>query len=507
MTTRNFQINKLVAFLLILLAGTSAYSQEMLGIMNSNYAGINGAILNPATPVSSPYYLDINVLSAHFFAENNYIYFAKDEYRFKRFLQPNPTFPTHPPDGKAYYDYYTNPDKKGFVNLRVMGPSAAVVMGRHAIGFYEDVRSATSARNFSYELAKFMFEGLTFPPQYDINYIDENKMALANLEWAELALNYSYVFRNMDTHYWTAGITVKSLQGYAGAYANINHLDYIVPDHDTLIVNSAIGEAGISLPLDYQANTLINSPIFRGKGVGFDIGVTFQQKQRSSGLSNNFTTLCSQSYTPYVYKIGISLLDIGRIRFKDNAIKAVLDDRSTIWPGISNVNFQNINTMVNDISNHFYGNTTQLVADNKIVIGLPTAFSVQADYNVLGNWFMNGSLIYPIKLMKVSVVRPALLAFAPRYETRLIGIGMVASFYDWSKFHLGINARFRGLFVGTEKLGAFFHFSDFTGMDIYAGIKISFLKGKCRPKVSDKCDPNEYKKFHIKRSRSDMLRF
>ena len=70
----------------------------MLGIMNSTYSGINGAIINPALPVSSPYYLDINIVSANLFIENNYIYLAKNEYRFKRFLQRNPKFPTLPPD-------------------------------------------------------------------------------------------------------------------------------------------------------------------------------------------------------------------------------------------------------------------------------------------------------------------------------------------------------------------------------------------------------------------------
>ena len=469
--------------------------------MNSTYSGINGAIINPAFPVSSPYYLDFNIVSAHFFAENNYVYFARNEYRFRRFFQSNPKFPTHPPDNKPYYDYYTNPSKKGFVNARIMGPSAALVMGRHSVGFYEDVRSATSARNFSYELAKFMYEGLTFPPQYDINYIDNQRMSVANLEWAELALNYSYVLKDRDMQYWTAGVTVKSLLGYAGAFVTLDHLDYMVPDRDTLIVNSAIGEAGIALPMDYQGNTFLSSPLFKGKGIGFDLGITFQEKLRFSSHSNDFTSLCSQSYTPYRYKIGFSILDIGRIRFKDNALKVFIDDRSTFWPGISHIDYTNMNDMINQISTHFYGNTTQMVVDDKFTIGLPTALSLQADVNFRGNWFLNGTALYPLKLMETSVVRPALLAVAPRYETRVFGIGMVASLYDFSKFHFGLNARYRGIFIGAEKLGAFFHFSDFTGIDIYAGIKISFLKGNCHTSSGESCGNNEYVKYQKKKKK------
>jgi len=485
--------------ILLIWAGKRVTAQEMLGIMNSTYSGINGAIINPALPVSSPYYLDINIVSANLFIDNNYIYLAKNEYRFKRFLQRNPKFPTHPPDNKFYYDYYTKSFKKGFINARVMGPSAALVIGRHAIGFYIDARSVTSARNFSYDVAKFMYEGFTFPPQYHVKYVDNKKLSAASLGWAELAVNYSYVFKNTDIEYWTAGITIKDLQGYAGAYVNIDHLDYMVTNRDTLIVNSATGEAGIALPLDYQANTYTNSPLFRGKGIGFDLGITFQQKQQSSGLSNNFISLCSQTYVPYRYKIGISILDIGWIRFKENAIKAVIQDRSAFWPGINLTSFQNMNDIINQVSNHFFGNATQFVVDHAITIGLPTTLSVQADVNYRGNWYISGTADYPIKLMKACVVSPAMIAIAPRYETRIIGFGMVVSFYDWSKFQLGLNARFRGFFIGSEKIGAFFHFSDFTGIDFYAGLKISFLKGHCRSTSSATCGNNEYVKYQKKR--------
>jgi hypothetical protein len=492
---------------LFLLAGERVASQEMLGIMNSTYSGINGAIINPASPVASPYYLDINLLSAHLFAENNYIYLAKDEYRFKRFFQNNPEFPTHPPDNKPYYDYYNVSSKKGFLNVRLMIPSASIVIGKHAFGIYGDVRSATSARNFSYEMAKFLFEGFTFPPQYDINYIDDRKMSAANLEWTEYAFNYSYAIKNVDQEYWTVGVTVKSLQGYAGGYITSKFIDYLVPDADTLIVNNATGEAGIALPLNYHGNAYINSPLYRGKGLGFDLGITFQQKQSLNELSSNFTSLCSQPYIPYRYKIGISLLDIGRIRFTDNAIKYAIDNRSTIWSGINEVDFVDINDLADQISNHFYGNNTQLVAGNEIKIGLPTAASVQADYNFKGNWFVNGTAVYPIKLWRASVVRPPLFAVSPRYETSTFGIGMVASLYDWSILHIGLNARYKGFFIGSEKLSAFFHFTNFTGLDIYAGIKISFLKGKCRSYSNASCGNNEYVKYQKKKKKSDSLKF
>ncbi len=473
-------------------------AQEMTGITGSKYGGIHSALINPSLPVLSPYYLDVNIITTHLFLQNNYIYLAKDEYQFKRFFQANPQFPTHPPEGKFYYDYYTSQLKNGYINARIMGPSAAVMMGRHAFGFYENARSVTSVRNIPMNLAKFFFEGLTYPPQYDIRYKHTDNIALSQLTWAEFALNYSYIFQNRGSDYWTAGITVKNLQGYAGVYAFTSLMDYMVPDHDTLIVYHATGEGGMSLPMNYANNSYVPSPLFRGKGFGIDMGITYEKKNRSSTNSSNFKKLCAQPYTPYFYRVGVSILDIGRIRFNDNALKFNVEDGATFWPGISDVEYTNMNAVIADVSNHFFGNPTQLITDNKFRIGLPTAFSAQADVNILGNWFVNGMAILPVKMSKSSVVRPSVLTIGARYDSRSIGFGITTTAYDYQRIHVGVNARIFGFFIGSEKITSFFKLADFTGIDFYGGIKFNLQKGKCRSFTSSSCGNNEYKLYQKK---------
>jgi hypothetical protein len=477
----------------------TAGAQEMFGITGSKYGGIHNALINPSLPVLSPFYLDVNVVTTHLFLQNNYLYLAKDEYKFSRFLTTNPQLPTHPPEGKFLYDYYTNQLKKGYINLRVMGPSFAVMMGKHAFGFYTNARSVTSVRNVPVNLAKFFFEGLTYPPQYDIRYQHTENISMAELAWAEFALNYSYLFKNTGSDYWTAGITLKNLQGYAGAYAYTNMLEYLVPDHDTLIVYHATGEGGISIPMDYGNNQYTASPLFRGSGYSLDIGLTYERKNRSGLNSYNFRKLCSQSYTPYIYRIGVSIIDIGRIKFKDNALKFNVNDGSTIWPGISDVEYTNMNNIVAQVSNQFFGNSTELITGNNFAIGLPAAISAQADVNIIGNWFVNGMAFLPVKLSTPSVVRPSLLVLGGRYDSRLIGFGVSASAYDYTNIHLGVNARFLGFFIGTEKLGGFLSLNDFEGIDFYGGIKINFLKGKCRSFSNTSCGNNEYKQYQQKK--------
>jgi hypothetical protein len=479
-------------------------AQEMLGIVNSNYAGITGTVINPAVTVTSPFYIDINLVTANIFAENNYIYLAKDEYRFRRFFSKNPDFPTHGTDNNlVVYDYYNKRNKTGYANARILGPSFAVTIGRHSFGFVTGARAVMSTKNVPYDIAKFALEQLRYPPQNDINFTDSRNIYNAELAWAENGINYSYVLKQESLDYWAAGITVKDLRGYGGGYLYTENVDYSIPDSDTLVINNIVGEGGYSLPLNYQTNEYERNPLFRGKGIGVDIGVIYQKKKKDI-QDESVGKLCDQNYTPYQYKIGVSLLDIGRVRFTQNAEKLVFDNVSTNWPDLMQTNFSNIRDLTNVLSNQFYGNPAELIKGNEIKIALPMALSVQADINYYKNWYVNGTLVFPIQISKSGLRRPALLALTPRFETALFDVSMPISLFDWTKPRIGISARFMWFFVGTEKLSGFFHYKDFTGLDFYFGAKISLRKGFCRnkggnghnnSKMGNNCGIEEYKMF------------
>jgi hypothetical protein len=476
-------------------------AQEMLGIVNSNYAGITGSVINPAVSVTSPFYLDINLVAGDFFAENNYIYLAKEEYRFSRFFSKNPDFPTHgDKNNMIAYDYYNTKDKKAFAGNRLLGPSFAVTVGRHSFGIVTGTRTFMSTKNVPYEIAKFAFERFEYPPQYNINYVDNQKIYNAEMAWAEVGFNYSYILKQESRDYLAAGITVKDLLGYAGGYTYADNIDYAVTNQDTLIINNLNAEAGYSLPLNYQTNEYVNDPLFRGKGIGVDLGVIYQRKKEDV-RSEKVDKLCSQKYTPYQYKIGVSLLDIGRIKFTQNAEKLVLDNVSTDWYGILQNQYSSVRDFTNLIGEQFYGNTTTLIQGNEINIALPTALSVQTDVNFYKNWFLNGTIVLPLQFSKSGLRRPALLAVTPRYETALFDLSMPVSLFDWTQPRIGLSARFMWFFVGTEKLSGFFHYKDFTGLDFYFGAKISLQKGHCRNNsqskkgAGDNCGIEEYKMF------------
>lgn len=471
-------------------------AQEMLGIVNSSRAGISGSIINPAVSVTSPFYIDISFVAADIFAENNYLYLAKNEYKFSRFFSKSSAFPTHGPDNNLIaYDNYSIPDKKAFAQFRLVGPSFAVTVGRHSFGFVSGARAVMSLRNVPYELAKFMFTSLDYPPQNDINYVDNRNIYNAEMAWMENGFNYSYIFKQQSLDCWSAGITIKDLRGFAGGYLYTENINYTFLDKDTLIVNNIYAEGGYALPLDYQSNSFSANPLFKGKGIGVDLGVIYQKKKKYV-QTTHLGKLCAQTYVPYQYKIGVSLLDIGRIKFTQNAQKFFLDNTSTYWPGLSSTGFTNMNDLTSTLSNHFYGNSTDIQQGNEIKISLPTTLSVQVDVNYYKNWYVNGTLVYPIQFSKSGLKQPALLAVSPRYETKLFEASLPLSLYDWTKPRIGLSARFMGFTIGTEKLGGYFHFTNFTGIDFYFGLKLSLNKGNCKGNSSSSsCGYAEYRKF------------
>jgi hypothetical protein len=474
--------------------------QEMLGISASKYGGIHNTLINPSLLVLSPSYLDLNIITGHLFIENNYIYIRRQDNKYK-ILSSIKFNQDQAPYIKTYYDYYTPEDKYGYINARILGPSIGFMIGRHAFGITTGVRSVTSLINFPMTLAKFFYEGFYYPPQQNIRYDHSQRISATSLSWAETGITYSGIINSGMQNILTAGISVKYLLGFAGEYVKSDNFDFMVQGSDTLIVYDADVEGGLAAPINYYNNQFMQNPLFKGRGLSFDVGVTFEKKKDTPTNSGKFTRLCAQKYSDYQYRIGLSLLDIGEITFNSNTVKLGVKDGQMFWPGVSNASFQSTNSGLNNISLHFFGDTSSLITGNKITIFLPAALSIQTDINITNNWFVNGIIIVPFRVSNFAVMRSSLLAAGIKYETSQLSYGTNVSIYNLDKIHLGLFGRFHEFFLGTENVLSFLNINDFTGTDLYAGVKISLRKGHCKSSSSLNCEYNEYKNFIKKKKR------
>jgi len=476
--------------MIVMLPALSSRAQEMLGMTLGNYAGLSSLQFNPSALHNSRSYLEIQLFSMDIALQNNYLYLRKSDYRFSNFFNTSYNWPSHHEDYgtevRNLYHYSDKRDKNVFIQARINGPGAMLIRGHHAFALSTALRNVGSLSGIPYDLANFMYLGLNYRPQQNINYNDKGPMRGSGMSWAEIGLSYSYTFDARGFDVLSAGITVKRLLGIGGMFVNVRKLDYTVLNDSTVDIRNLDADIGLALPVDYHANTVNTSPLFKGGGFGADLGVTYTRLTRYH-QDVYYNSLCAQPYEDYVYRIGVALIDIGGVRFNKNATRMRIDNRSSYWEHVPDMTFISTGQLLDTISYKFYGDTASAYTGNSFVLWLPSALSVQFDYHLHRKWYVNACLVYGFPLSGGSIPRPAELAVTPRYETGWFEASMPVSLYNWQLARLGLAIRIYGITIGTDKIGGFFHVNDFTGLDFYISLKMFFEKGNCRIKGPVHC--------------------
>ena len=466
--------------------------QEMTGVITGNYAGVNSIFINPAFMIDSKVNLDINIISADAFLQNNYLYLPKEDFSFFNIFNKNHKYKEYGNNG-WFVDMYRNTDPKEiFSQQRINGPSIMYSSNDFAYAFYNSARVITSVESLPIDLATLIYEGIKYKPLHNQRF-DNNNIKVTSMAWAEFGLSFAKNLKKYNRNRWDAGLTIKRLFAYEGVYTNIDNLNYEIYNDTVVEIYNLNAELGFSLPIDYSTNDFPDDgKLFKGTGWGFDFGISYQRKEK--GQSNqNFKKNCEIEYEDYLYKIGLSLIDIGQIKFTENAEKHIFDNVSVDWENIDTVSVTNIHQFVHTLSKVFYNDPDASLKANEISIFLPSALSLQIDYHYFKYWYFNATAIMPLKINKVGIKRPSQILFAPRYEKSNIGINIPVSLYDFKYYRLGFSIRYYYLTIGSDNLLSYFGFKDFTGFDIYVAIKFSLSTGRCNKyKRSKECKNLEY---------------
>jgi hypothetical protein len=464
-------------------------SQEMLGVTMGNYSGTTSILVNPAMMTNTHNFLDVNILSGDIFLHNNSIYIHGSDYNLVDAIGGK-ELPEYGKENKNYL-YYHNTDLKNMaVSLRLMGPSAMFQYGDHAFGLSTGARVFTTGNYMPWEMPVFGFESLKYKTLHNIQFNDNNTDLQANA-WGEIGLSYAYNLIKYYDQKLTVGITVKYLMGYSGAYVDVDNIEYMVQNDSVINITNLNAKVAYSLPIDYDNNDFPNSGSnIRGKGFGFDIGAVYVK--RKSIDNNRWNKICEQQYDDYIYRIGVSILDIGSIKYKENAQVHSFKNVNALWENYDDLAFDNLNQVVQEISNVFYNDPNASLTGSSFKVGLPTALSIQADYHFSKNIYFGSFWIHPLKFNGHTLRRPANISFTPRYETKYLEFSLPISLYEYQYPRVGASVRFYFLTIGTERLGSWIGTGDLSGMDFYFSVKFAFEKGKCRQQKNNACYNGEY---------------
>ena len=481
--------------------------QEMLGVINSNYAGIYGLRLNPSLTPTSRLYMDFNLIGMQGFIDNDYAYISNKDFFGILFNGDEPVYYTLENEKRSFTINRSSQYKHGFQNLAMTGPSGMVVMGKNAFGITTTARTLSSFRNLPPDIANFLYEAIDFDVQHGINYVHDRDIYISSLSWIELGINYAYILKRHKWDYLSAGITLKPLFGTSGFYTSISHVDYIVHNDTTATVNDATFGYAFSLPINYLTNAYEPGPLFKGYGLGLDVGITYMYTRKGE-TAYYFDRLCEQEYESYNFKIGFSLLDIGFIKFSKKTVNKTFDHVSTVWyKPYDTLSNSSLNNLVKKVDSYFdTPGVGQTVSKDYFTMNLPPTASLQADYWLKDNYYLNLIIYYPLPVFNHNYFyKPSIIAITLRYETARFEISLPLSWYDWriDKPRLGFSVRYGNFFIGADHLNTYFGLSDFTGADFYAGIrmnlsnmfKLNFIKGLCGMKRVNNIETFDYRNF------------
>jgi len=450
----------------------------MSGLVHSNHAGTNVLLFNPAGMHHQKDWLSIHIIGGDIFLGNDYMYLKKEEFKFSQIFSGN--IPAHPigvnNESRNFYIYDRNYNTRLDLDIKIQGPSAMFILNEHAFALFSSFRSIQHIRNITPDLGRTQYYGFAYTPQQ--NQISELKnYNNSSLSWGEIGISYAYQWNRLLYSNWNFGISIKRLYGFAGYYSHTSSAKYNILNDSTIDFLSYESELAFSMPIDYDTDQPTDSYI-NGTGWAFDIGVEYQRllDRQSKSFGNQ---ACSQPHFNYKYRIGVSLVDFGKINFNNNAQLHQYTNTSYTWVDIDTTHYNNWNQMVREISNRFYGDPNATYRASSFNMWLPASLNIDFDYNFENQIYLNTSLVYNFPINGNYMQKPSIISIAPRFEAKDLEVNLTASLYQWRYPRVGLSLRLYFLTIGSDYLTSMFGWHDFNGTDFYFSIKFNIGKGSC----------------------------
>lgn len=471
-------------FILFFLIYCGLPAQESYGSLSSNYLPTNSALINPSSMLDAKTRLDINLFSLGAYFMNNIAYLENTSVRtFVREEQYEDPF--------ANFEIRLNRRKyHAYTRSAVQGPGFVFSQGDHAFGLGLSVRNHSHLRNIPGEVITAAAT-LTVPEDRSVQ---GRNISMTSLTYGDIKLSYAYTFRKKKRELLMAGISLSKFVPIHAAASKIRSVNAEIIDENT----------GFVFDMDAD-NVNIPASNFAFGGFGADIGFTYQRMLSESYnyLPNSGKNNCRRNY--YLYKIGISLMDLGSVKFEEEDVEYIgikATDYDWSREEFSEDNLNPLDQMQGDAVVTSDQNEAFIRKLNKV--GLPSYASVQGDYNLWNNRvYLNLTVVQrlPASGRSWSVQRSNSLALTPRFESRLFEAALPFSLYEYRYPQLGVMLRFWFLTIGSDKLPSLLFDSDVYGSDFYFALKVPVVyHPNCRDGKKDRF--NYYPKRFRWRSRS-----
>ncbi|MDC3252767.1 DUF5723 family protein, partial [Crocinitomicaceae bacterium] len=483
----------------------------------SNYSGVMGTDIQPASFVDGRFMFDINLASVNFNGYTNGL--ALDTRDMPKWWAKSFS-PDKVNGSDAYINGGTNVYNDWAIEagdsaqnldpymLRNYGPNRTGQIGLYnniqvdilnfifhinpkiAVGAAVKARTITNIDNVDARLAFLAENKLQYQDLWKQEF-DEGLLSANHMSWLEYGLIYSQVLKDNGAHFLKMGGKAKWLVGYSAAYMNTSNFRYSLLDNDTANLIQGDFSYGHSTGIvnelggEISRNGPFGLPESASKfGLGLDLGFVYEWRPNWKEYKYDMdgeTNLWVRNQNKYKLKVGASLLDIGGMKFTKGGLSK---DFSVNSSSNFNVNtFQSANSIVefDSILNNLMTNNSDWEENegtgNTFFMQLPTAFSLQIDYHIYKWFYLNATGMINIQNRNNPhrVRRANQFSITPSFDQAWFGLHLPMSINKYSGFKTGIGARLGPVTIGVTDFRALFATGEVQGAEFYAGMRIPVL--------------------------------
>jgi len=418
-------------------------AQESILFGNDQYSGISSVMISPAQAFLNPNPWDINMIAEDVFVQNDYGFISQQSFigltnaEIKSAsIKKNITGDNTP----NVFDFYNNEFGNYHLSSDILGPSFQLKINikekDFAVGLFSRLRTQSSAVNVDNYL-RFGNQDLLEPELYTLKPLKINFM-----NWAEIGLNVATEIFPYSDHQWIIGGNIKYEIGLDALNVESKVPFQLTRSNDEADVKSIVAsdyDIAASFVTNYNFETDRYEYQQRGKGLGFDFGLTFIDRDSDA--------------EDYNLKAGLNVLDIGSVSFEgeNHLLKGSAVELENN-PTFKNTKFKSPHQFLQLLSNEVYGDENASLQGTDFKIGLPTSLHFNISKNIREHHYLNADWIQRIPVFENSLKRSNIFNVSYTVQKPVVGYGGSISLYEYRSLQVGAYLRIGPLILGSENL-------------------------------------------------------